>query len=330
MTAIDRRRFIAAAGLTTLAGPLLAEPGKPPRMIFKPDHEAMVPVPGGRAYVRVNGDLRGSRPPIVLIHGGPGSSHWYFLAATALADERAVILYDQLDSGRSDTPDDPANWRVDRFVDELEAVRTALEVPRWHVLGVSWGGTVALEYGARRRPEMASLTLQSPLVSTDLWLADANLLKGQMPPETRAMLDRCDGANPPSASDCEAATDAFYARYVSLRKPEPELAAYRAALPRSFSKPIYNAMWGRAEFTATGTLRHYDGRPLLAKLDGARTMFVAGDRDEARPETVAGFARSVPGAAFTVIPDAAHTIMTDNPAAYLPVIRRWCARNDAA
>jgi pimeloyl-ACP methyl ester carboxylesterase len=38
----------------------------------------------------------------------------------------------------------------------------------------------------------------------------------------------------------------------------------------------------------------------------------------------------VPGAAFTVISDAAHTIMTDNPAAYLPVIRRWCARNDAA
>jgi proline iminopeptidase/L-proline amide hydrolase len=296
---------------------------------LKPDRELLVTVPGGRAYVRVNGDIGNGKPPVVMLHGGPGSSHWYFLNSTALADERAVILYDQLDSGRSEAKDDPANWRVERFVEELEAVRVALNVPRWHVLGGSWGGTVALEYGARQPSELAGLVLQSPLVSTALWLEDARALKDAMPPAVRDLLDRCDVAGAEPKADCDAATAAFYARHVRLYPPPPAIAAYRDALPRSFSAGIYNAMWGRAEFTATGTLRDYDGRPLLQRLDGRRTLFVAGEFDEARPATVAGFARAVPGgASFEMVSDAAHSVMNDNPAAYVALLCGWLAKHD--
>lgn len=300
-----------------------------PGLRMKPDLEAMVKVPGGRVYVRVNGNLAGPRPPIVLLHGGPGSSHWYFLNATALAGDRAVILYDQLDSGRSDTPGDPANWQVGRFVEELEAIRGYLELKRWHVLGASWGGTVALEYGAQRPPALAGLVLQSPLVSTELWLQDARVLKDRMPVATRELLDRCDTPGAAPKADCDAATDAFYARHVRLRTPPAVVEAYREALPRSFSEDIYNYMWGRAEFTATGTLKNYDGRPLLARLDGKRTLFVAGQHDEARPGTVKAFAAAVPGGAdFVEIPDAAHSVMNDNPAAYLAALRPWLAARD--
>jgi proline iminopeptidase/L-proline amide hydrolase len=300
-----------------------------PGVRIRPDHEAMVPVPGGRVYVRSNGDLGGARPPIVMLHGGPGSAHWYFLNATVMAAERAVILYDQLDSGRSDTPDDPANWTVPRFVAELEAVRAHLGVKRWHVLGASWGGTVALEYAAQRPVALAGLVLQSPLIWTKIWLEDARILKDAMPAAVREQLDRCDvpGAAPIAA--CNAATAAFNARYVRrLATPAP-IAAYKAALPRSFSDAIYNHMWGRAEFTATGTLKDYDGRGLLTQLDAKRSLFVAGAHDEARPETVRGFAQSVPGgAAFRQIAGAAHSVMNDAPAAYVALLRTWLAEQD--
>ena len=327
------------AGAAVLAGvpavaavpdaPLLPNAPLMPGARLQPDRELPVAVPGGRVYVRVNGDLGNGKPPIVMLHGGPGSSHWYFLNGTALADDRAVILYDQLDSGRSEWRDDPANWHVERFVAELEAVRVALAVPRWHVLGASWGGTVALEYAARRPVELAGLVLQSPLVSTAVWLADARALKDAMPRGVRDLLDRCDVAGAAPKADCDAATDAFYARHVRRYLPPPEIAAYRAAMPRSFSAGIYNAMWGRAEFTATGTLQDYDGRPLLVRLDGKRTLFVAGAFDEARPATVAGFARAVPGGArFEVVADAAHSVMNDNPVAYVALLRRWLATQD--
>jgi proline iminopeptidase/L-proline amide hydrolase len=324
-------RRAAVAGLAGLAAaPALARVGDVlPGVAIQPDRELMVPVPGGRAYVRINGDLAGPRPPLVMLHGGPGSAHWPFLNATTMAGERAIILYDQLDSGRSDTPDDPANWRVPRFVEELEAIRAALAVPRWHVLGASWGGTVALEYAARQPAALAGLVLQSPLVATDIWLQDARALKDAMPPAVRDRLDRCDTPGAVPQSECDAATEAFYARHVRMAAVPPAIAAYRAALPRSHSDAIYTAMWGRAEFTASGTLRHYDGRPLLAKLDPRRTLFVAGEHDEARPATVAGFARRVPGGAdFAMIPDAAHAVFNDNPAGFLAVLRPWLAARD--
>ena len=328
------RRMVVAGAAALVAGPAFARAGAVlPGIRVAPDSEAMVAVPGGRIYVRVNGDLRGAKPPLVMVHGGPGSAHWYYLNATAMADERAIILYDQLDSGRSDAPGDPANWQIPRFLDEIDAIRAHFGIARWHVMGGSWGGTVALEHGARQfsaAPEvLASLILQSPLVSTPLWLRDAATLKAGMPPKIRELLDRCDVPGAVPLAQCNAATDAFYARHVHLSEPAPAIAAYKAALPRSFSADIYNHMWGRAEFTATGTLKDYDGTPLLQKLVGGRTLFVAGEHDEAIPATVAGFARAVPGGAtFREIPDAAHSVMNDNPAAYLAVLRPWLVAHD--
>ena len=150
-----------------------------------------------------------------------------------------------------------------------------------------------------------------------------------MPASVRDLLDRCDVAGAAPKADCDAATAAFYARHVRLYPPPPAIAAYRDALPRSFSAGIYTAMWGRAEFTATGTLKDYDGRALLQQLDGRRTLFVAGEFDEARPVTVAGFAKAVPGGAgFEMVRDAAHSVMNDNPAAYVALLRGWLAGRD--
>jgi len=303
-------------------GPML------PDIRLDPDREEMVPVPGGHVYVRINGRLDGPRPPIVLLHGGPGSSHWYFLNATALADERAVILYDQLDSGRSDRPGDPVNWQPRRFVEELAAIRDHFAIARWHVLGASWGGTVALEYGAMRPKDLASLILQSPLISTEAWLQDARALKDRMPAGVRDLLDRCDTPGGADKAACDAATDVFYYKHVHLCDPPPLIAAYKAALPVSFSDDIYNHMWGRAEFTASGTLRDYDGRPLLRQLDGRRTLFLTGEHDEALPATVAGFANDVPGAHFAEIKGAAHSAMNDAPETYLAILRPWLAGHD--
>ena len=325
------RRTLLAAGLASLlparlAAQALRQGATAPGVRLAPDREAMVAVPGGRIYVRINGAL-GGKPPILFIHGGPGGSHWGWLNSTALAETRAVILYDQLDCGRSDRPGDPANWTVPRFLAEIEAIRAHFGIARWHVLGGSWGGTLALEYGATRPAALAGLVLQSPLVSTDVWLKDAALLKAGMPGDVRALLDACDTPGAAPASACDAATDAFYARHVRQVLPPPAIAAYRDALPAPFAAGLYNHMWGRAEFTCTGTLKDYDGRPLLKRLNGARSLFVAGIDDEARPATIAGFAQAA-GARFAEIPGAAHSIMLDNPAAYLALLRPWLQRMD--
>lgn len=324
---IDRRGFLGALAASAVAAPALARLRDDIR--FTPDRELMVPVEGGSVYVRVNGDLKAPRPPLIYAHGGPGSDHAGLLPLTALAGERAVILWDQLDSGRSDAPLDPKNWHVSRFVDEIDRIREALGVERWHVGGGSWGGTLAIEYGARRRPGTASLIVQSPLVSTKSWIADANLLRARLPAGTRATLDACDTPAPPPMPKCEEATEVFYRRHVFRSTRDRGIAGYRARQPRNAGSTLYERMWGKAEFVSTGTLRDYDGEPLLAKLDGPRTLFVCGEYDEARPQTVSAFAARVPGATFREVMGSAHSILTDRPDAYLALLRDWMARHDA-
>lgn len=343
---IDRRGLLgglAAAGTTALAAGAgrraWAQAARAPSSGFpRPDRELRLPVPGGRVYVRVNGDLDAAiagagKPPIVMVHGGPGGTHAGFLDALALADERAVILYDQLDSGLSDHPMDPGNWTVGRFVDELEAVREGLKIPHWHVLGHSWGGTVALEYGARGSPALASLVLASPLVSTHSWIADANLLRGDLPAAVQDQLTRCEGAGP-SPSDkafsaaCDAATNTFYAAFLTREPPSPAHRAYRPAGDRGFNPVLYKTMWGTTEFSATGTLKAYDGEPLLDRLDGPRTLFMVGQYDEARPATTIAFSRRARGSELAVVPGAGHATFTDRPEETVVVLRQWLRRMD--
>lgn len=324
---IDRRQLMVG-GAALMGG--LARPAplfaRRPDGYPAPDFETMVSVKGGRVYVRVNGNPRGPRPPIVMLHGGPGGTHAHFLSALGLAEERAVILYDQLDSGQSDRPNDPTNWRVERFVDEADLVRRALKVERWHLLGHSWGGTLALEYGARRPAALLGLALCSPLVSTRSWIADANVLRGQLPPGVQAQIATCDAGK---SRACTDGTDAFYRAYNGREYSTPAATAYAAAHPGGFNPNLYNAMWGANEFVSTGSLKDYDGEPLLAKLDGRRTIFVGGQYDEARPATLAGFAARVPGAELATIPGAAHGIFADRPRETVATIRAWLARQDA-
>jgi pimeloyl-ACP methyl ester carboxylesterase len=79
----------------------------------------------------------------MFVHGGPGAAACHFFPALPLATDRALILYNQLDSGRSDVPGGRAHWTVEHFVDEIDAIRAALNVRTLHFLGQSWGGIVA-------------------------------------------------------------------------------------------------------------------------------------------------------------------------------------------
>ena len=291
----------------------------------------MVPATGGRLYVRVNGALETGGPPVILIPGGPGATHGYLLDALELADQRAVILYDPLDCGRSDHPGKPANWKVERFVDELESIRQALGVRKWHVVGHSWGGTVALEYAARRPPSLASVVLASPLISTRSWIADTDALRLRLPPETQGVLKRCESRVPPSKAVCDQATESFNSAF---REREPISAAMISYISNMsvpvMNEKLYQYMWGASDFQATGTLKSYDGEPLLSRLDPASTLLMVGQYDEARPSTALAFADRIGGAEVAVVPGAAHILFSDRPEEAVGILRSWLARHDEA
>jgi proline iminopeptidase len=81
----------------------------------------------------------------VLIHGGPGFSSFYLKLFEELGNNRQVVRYDQLGSGKSDIIADTTMSTINHFVEELELLRIHLGLSKGHLLGHSWGTIIALE-----------------------------------------------------------------------------------------------------------------------------------------------------------------------------------------
>jgi len=294
-----------------------------------PDQELMVPVEGGQVYVRVNGEIDKKSTPAVFIHGGPGGRHNSFARLLGLANERPIILYDQLDSGKSDQPNNPKNWRVERFVEELEAIRLALETERWHIVGHSWGSAIALEYAARYPQHVASVVLGGTYISTSRWIKDANILVDRASAKVKGILKACESTSPPTPEQCDSAYNMLYSEFYNRPHPNKKAVDYTAKIGgNGFNSKIYHAMWGASEFSSTGTLKSYDAVSLLKKINGERTMFLVGQYDSARIDTIQDFVAQTSGAELGVVPGASHGFINDRPIATEAILRGWFKRND--
>ena len=107
----------------------------------------------------------GSAPPALVLHGGPGGNHHNLVAFQALADERPVIFYDQLGCGKSDRPDNTSLGTAKRYFDEVRAVRDGLGLKKYHLIGHSWGTTLAVGFAAKNTEGILSISLHSPILS---------------------------------------------------------------------------------------------------------------------------------------------------------------------
>jgi proline iminopeptidase len=276
--------------------------------------ERLVDVPGGRVWTCTYG--AGSALPLLVLHGGPGMPSHYLEPLAVLADERPVVLWDQLGCGRSDRPDDASLWTVPRAVAEVEAVRRALGLGRVHVLGHSWGGYLALAHAAEHPDVPASLVLSSPLVSVAGWVEDAAELVARLPVEVQRTIARHEEQQTFDDPAYVEATEEFYRRFVCRLDPWPD------ALERTFAglgEGPYRTMWGPSEFTQTGNLRGGDLTPTLSGL-AVPSLWVGGTEDEVAPSRLADLARRASGR-LEVVEGGSHCLHLEQPSQYVALLR---------
>jgi proline iminopeptidase len=279
------------------------------------DREGFIAVPGGPVWYHVAGE--GPGVPLLVLHGGPGSTSCGFELLDPLGDRRPVVRYDQLGSGRSGRPDDLSLWQLDRFIEELHTVRRQLGLDRMHLLGHSWGGALAAAYVLEKGTEgIVSLVLSSPLLSTPQWIADASLLRQQLPQDVRDTLDRHEAAGTTGSDEYREASEVFYQRHVYAGEKPAEPDACAGA---PWNPVVYEYMWGPTEFYATGNLMDFDLTARLHEIE-IPVLFIAGEFDEARPETLARFQGLIPGARLEVIEGAAHATLSRNPDQYRQIL----------
>jgi proline-specific peptidase len=286
------------------------------------EKEGYVPVDGYRVWYRSVGGGEGEHTPLLILHGGPGVPHDYLENLEALAsDTQRVIFYDQLGCGRSDQPDDTSLWRVERFVEELATVRRELGLDRVHILGQSWGGMLAIEYALTQPQGLMSLILSNTTSSIPLWVAEANRLRSELPPEVNDTLSRHEAAGTTDDQEYQDAMQVFYDRHVIRVKPTPEYVQ-RALDNTGF---VYAYMNGPSEFHVIGVIKDWDRTDHLSEIH-VPTLILSGRYDEATPAINTILHKGITGSEWILFENSSHLSHVEEPELYMQTVRAFLDR----
>lgn len=285
--------------------------------------EGFIEVTGGKVwYVIFNQQATGI--PLLVLHGGPGSSSYSLQGLKDLAINRPVILYDQLGCGKSDRPEDDSLWTLDRFVEEVGLVRKALELNEVHILGHSWGTTLAAAYYFSEPEGIGSIIFSSPCLSAPLWEEDQKKNLTLLPKEIQETIKSSEANGTTDSSAFQKAIEVFNDHFVCRLKPYPE----HLKQGKHFRNPhVYQVMWGPSEFTVQGNLKSFDCTERLAEIS-IPTLYTCGRFDEATPASTEYFSRKTPNASFHIFEKSAHMAYIEEPEQYRQVMSRFLSQID--
>jgi proline iminopeptidase len=252
----------------------------------------------------------GREAPVLLVNGGLIYDHtllWPSLSP--LAAKRQVILYDQRGRGRTPPPADPSSARITDDADDIGALRRALGIRQWNVLGHSYGGLIAMLGVARDLAGTRCLVTVDAVGPTSSWMPalQAHAL-ARASEENRAILERT---------------------YPLLGEPDPAIhsAQSRAGYPSWFADPEFGTYFTPPDSTSvTGAtiaahLRRegYDFRELLRALS-APTFVLHSEQDALPVDVALELSRLLPRARLALLPDAGHMPFWESPERFFTLV----------
>ncbi|EMD37828.1 hypothetical protein CERSUDRAFT_136695 [Gelatoporia subvermispora B] len=279
-------------------------------------------------WYKVVGELKPGVRPLVTLHGGPGIPHQYMLSHVELAgspSNRAVVFYDQIGCGLSThAPDKPAEfWSPALFMDELDNVLAHFSIAGdFDLLGHSWGGMLAAQYAAERRPAgLRHLILTSAPAAMDLWSKGTRALMEGLPSDIREVIERCEREGKTDTPEYEEATSVFYNKHVCRLSPWPE--GLQAAFGEMSKDPtVYRAMVGPSEVLITGTLKGWSVVDILFNIS-VPTLLINGHHDETQDVGVLPFFLHIPKVRWVQFASSSHMSFHEEKDRYMSTVENF-------
>lgn len=245
-------------------------------------------------------ERRGTGPPMVLLHGFVGDSREWRRQIDDLSDEFTVVAWDAPGSGRSSDP--PETFRLADYADCLAMFIDALGLARPHVVGLSFGGALALELYRRHPTIPRSLVLASAYAGWAGSLPDEiiaqrleqTLQAADWPPDqrVRSMIPTMFSGSPPAEP-----VEAF---------KEIMLEIHPAGL-RAMARSLAEA----------------DLRDILPRIT-VPTLLLYGDEDVRAPLTVAqDLHAKIPASRLAVMPGVGHMSSVEAAERFNTEVRRF-------
>ncbi|WP_436521738.1 alpha/beta fold hydrolase [Actinoplanes sp. HUAS TT8] len=249
----------------------------------------------------------GRGDPLVCLPGGPMQASAYLGDLGGLSRHRLLLIPDLRGTGDSAVPADPASYRCDRQVADVEALRQHVLLDRFDLLGHSAGAALALLYAAAHPERVRRLILVNPsprAVNLEISDEDRRAVAEQRRgepwfPEAFAALERVQ-AGRATPADGRALAPFVYGRW------DAETQAYSAREAGQKNR------LAAAAYYAEGALDPDDVRTRLARFP-APVLLITGAVDlQLPPKRAADYAGLFPQAELAMVPDGGHFAWLDD------------------
>ena len=271
----------------------------------------------------------GRGQPLMILHGGPGASHDYFLPyLLPLARYNRVIFIDERGSGRSQKLENPSGYTIENMVEDVEAVRQALGLGKISLLGHSYGGALAQAYALKYQRNLSHLILASTWSSTVAMNQVFVRMKQNMTPELRDRIDKLEAErlfghgkdyekNRYTNDYMIAAWGEGYFPYVYHNHPDPN---YDPIAQGNTSWDLYREMWGEhGEFVIDGNLKSVEYTNRLSTIK-VPTLVLVGEHDECDPSLSQTMHQKIAGSKLVILPNAGHMTFVDQTDMFIKTV----------
>lgn len=255
---------------------------------------------------------------LLCLNGGPGLPCDYLRAPHAAIAQYGfrVVIHDQLGTGRSDNPQDPALWTLERYVEEVECVRQTLGLGTVHLLGHSWGGWLAIEYALKHGGALQSLILANTCADMPHLRGEISRLRADLGGEAVALLQAAEAEEAhdqvPYAGSIRL-LDGLHIRRMGVR-PEPVRRSQDG-----FNRAIYEHVQGPNEYHYVGTIKDWNRVPDLHRIE-VPVLVLGGQFDVMTPHCAMRTHRALPKAEIKIFKNSSHSPFYEEPAAYLETV----------
>lgn len=284
--------------------------------------EGYMPYLGYQTYYRIVGECKDGKKPLLLLHGGPGSTHNYFEVLDALAETgRAVISYDQLGCGNSYVEGHPELWCQKTWDEELIQLRRHLGLDEVHLLGQSWGGMLAIEYLCDYAPEgITSVILSSTLSSASLWAHEQHRMIRFLSEEDQKAIQEAEATGHFDSPAYLAANDRFMLRHCAGEVTEDSPECLRR--PKKSGSEAYLYGWGPNEYNPTGSLGNWEYTDKLDRIT-CPALIINGTNDLCTPLVAKTMYDRIPNAKWELFDGCRHMCFVEENKKYIQLLTRW-------
>ena len=289
--------------------------------------EGYMPFMGHHTYYRTVGE-RTDKAPLILLHGGPGSTHNYFEVLDRVAEEdgRMLVMYDQIGCGNSYVDGRPELWTAETWVNELIALRKHLGLDTCHLLGQSWGGMLLLTYiCGYEHSGVKSGILSSTLPASWLWgIEQARMIK-ELPEEYQEAIKTATETGDYSNDIYQRAEEEYMLRHAA-GKPDPDGPECLLRKKRT-GRESYVVGWGPNEYTPMGTLKDYD---VIDKLKDVKEpcLVINGGNDLCTPYIAKVMYDNIPNSRWELFRECRHMCFVEDNDHYVEVLKEWLNEKD--